>query len=329
VELADRLDVWVREGLITRAEADAIAAFESRPGAMGARDDAMTTAVRAPAAQASASEALAYLGAALAIAAAGTLLGRIWDELSTPARVAIPAFVAATLLVVGWRLRGTGSPPMERLSHIAWFLSSIALGWMAAIVVSDGLGLAERATYVAIGASLVISAGILYVLRPATLEQLAVLAGTMFLAIGLGWGSSSAIGWLFWIVGVAWIVLGARRLLVEAPPALGMGAVVVLVGCVLIATAGGDVGSWVSIVSSAGLIGAGVGLRSQSMLVVGAIGLFFSTIAVVQRYVEGSAGIAAGLLVAAGVVLAVAFVVSRFEPTTWRRRPASEAQANR
>jgi hypothetical protein len=328
VDLSDRLDAWVRAGLITRSEADGIAAFEGRPG--GVPPPTATPAGTAgPIGRASASEGLAYLGAALAIAAGGTLLARIWGDLSTPARILIPAVVAMALFVVGWRLRDAVPGPLQRLCAISWFFSAAALGWATAVAVSDGLGLQERATFLGIGTTVVVYAGALYLVRPVTIQQLAVLTGAMFLAIGIGWGTATGIGWIFWIVGVGWILLGARGLLVDAPAALSMGSVVVLFGCLLIATGSAEVGTWVGVVSSAGLIGAGVALRSQQMLVLGVIGLFFSTLAVVRVYVEGSTGIAIGLLAAAAVVLAAAFVVSRFDPAAWRRRRAIPPQVGR
>ena len=64
-------------------------------------------------------------------------------------------------------------------------------------------------------------------------------------------------------------------------------------------------------VSSGGLIGAGVGLRRNSVMVIGRVGLFFSTFATIEQYVEGSTGIALGLLVAGVLVSAVAYGVWR------------------
>ena len=71
--------------------------------------------------------------------------------------------------------------------------------------------------------------------------------------------------------------------------------------------------------TAAGLIGVSVGIRHTSMLVLGAVGLFFSTFGTIQQYVEGTTGIAIGLLVAGVVVLALALVVSRLtSPSRWR-----------
>jgi hypothetical protein len=65
------------------------------------------------------------------------------------------------------------------------------------------------------------------------------------------------------------------------------------------------------VVSSAGLIGAGAGLRHTGLMVIGTIALFFSTIGTIELYVEGTTGIAVGLLVAGALVSAVAVAVWR------------------
>jgi amino acid transporter len=58
------------------------------------------------------------------------------------------------------------------------------------------------------------------------------------------------------------------------------------------------------------------------MLVLGAVGLFFSMFGTIQQYVEGTTGIAIGLLVAGVVVLALALIVSRLtSPRRWRIDP--------
>ena len=64
-QIERHLDTWVSQRLITRAEADAIVAFEAHP-----REE------RARSRMGPLTEALAYLGGALAVAAVGVLLDR-------------------------------------------------------------------------------------------------------------------------------------------------------------------------------------------------------------------------------------------------------------
>jgi hypothetical protein len=165
----------------------------------------------------------------------------------------------------------------------------------------------------------VLFAGALYLARPSTLQQLALVGGAILVAVGLAEDSLTAMGVGFWVVGAAWIVLGWRRLLVEPHTASTAGALLVLVGALFFSVQHEEVGAWVSVLTAAGLIGVSVGIRQTSMLVLGAIGLFFSTFGTIQQYVEGTTGIAVGLLVAGVAVLALALVVSRLtSPSRWR-----------
>jgi hypothetical protein len=307
--LAQRLDIWVAEDVISRADADAIAAFESRRGPVP-RVRGVTPVT----------EALAYLGAALAVAAGGTIAGGEWEGLSTAGRIAVPGTLWLVLFGVGWSIRRATSPPRVRLARILWFLSAAALTWTVGSVVVDGFR-AERWPLWS-GVAVVLYAGALYIARPATLQQLALVGGVILLTVGLTEDLQAATGVAFWTVGVAWILLGWRRLLVQPGTASTVGSLLVLVGALLISTQHEEVGAWFSVLTAVGLIGVSVGIQHTSMLVLGAIGLFFSTFGTIQQYVEGTTGIAIGLLAAGVVVLGLALIVSRLtSPSRWRIDP--------
>jgi hypothetical protein len=311
--LAERLDIWVAERVISRADADAIAAFESRrtPAPRGRSVTPVT-------------EALAYLGAALAVAAGGTVVGGEWDGLSTAGRIAVSGTIWLVLFGVGWYLHGATSPPRVRLARVLWVLSVASLAWTMSSVVADGFR-AERWPLWS-GAAAVLFGGALYLARPSTLQQLALAGGLILLAVGLAEDSLTTMGVAFWVFGAAWILLGWRRLLVGPDAASTVGSVLALIGALVFSIQHEEVGAWLSVLTAAGLIGVSVGIRHTAMLVIGAIGLFFSTFGTIQQYVEGTTGIAIGLLVASVVVLALALIVSRLtSPTRWRiqRGPAS------
>jgi hypothetical protein len=304
--LAQRLDIWVAERVISRADADAIAAFESRrtPVPRGRGVTPVT-------------EALAYLGAALAVAAGGTVVGGEWDGLSTAGRIAVPGTIWLVLFGVGWWIRGAASPPQDRLARVLWLLSAASLAWTVSSVVASGFR-AERWPLWS-GAAVVLFAGVLYLARPGTLQQLALVGGVILLAVGLAEDSWTAMGVAFWAIGATWILLGWRRLLVQPGTASTIGALLVLIGALLFSVRYEEVGAWLSVLSAAGLIGVSVGIRHTAMLVLGAIGLFFSTFGTIQQYVEGTTGIAIGLLAAGVLVLALALIVSRLtSPSRWR-----------
>ena len=312
--LSERLDVWVAERVISRADADAIAAFESRRAPVP-RGRGVTPVT----------EALAYLGAALAVAAGGTLVGGEWDGLSTAGRIAVPGAIWLVLFGAGWWIGSATSPAQGRLARVLWFLSAASLSWTVGSVVADGFG-AERWPLWS-GAAVVLYAGALYLARPATLQQLALVGGLVLLAVGLAEDSWTVMGVAFWAIGAAWILLGWRRLLVQPGTASTVGSLLALIGALLFSIRHEEVGAWSSVLTAAGLIGVSVGIRQTAMLVLGAIGLFFSTFGTIQQYVEGTTGIAIGLLVAGVVVLALALIVSRLtSPSRWRTdRRAQEA----
>ena len=304
--LAERLDIWVAERVISRADADAIAAFEARRAA-APRGRGVTPVT----------EALAYLGAALAVAAGGTVVGGEWDGLSMAGRIAVPGAIWLLLFGAGWWIRGATSPPQVRLGRVLWLLSAASLAWTVSSVVANGFR-AERWPLWS-GAAVVLFAGALYLARPGTLQQLALVGGVVLLGIGLAEDSWTAMGVGFWAIGAAWILLGWRRLLVRPDTASTVGSLLVLTGVLLFSVQNEEVGAWVSVLSAAGLIAVSVGIRHTAMLVLGAVGLFISLFGTIQQYVEGTTGIAIGLLVAGIVVLALALVVSRLtSPSRWR-----------
>ena len=299
-DLTERLDTWVSEGVVSKVAADAIAAFESerRPPLSGPR---VTPVV----------EGLAYLGGALAVAAAGTALGGQWSQLATPLRISIAAAIWLSLLLAGWWFRDGPTPPLVRLSRILWLLSAAALAWTSELVFDDGFDVDGQARFAASGAATAVYAAALYLARPSSLQQLAMVGGVLMLAFAFMEDSPTATGWVIWLLGIAWIVLGWRRVLVEPEAAMTIGSTLVILGTIFVAVREEEIGAWLAVASSGGLIGAGVGLRRTAVMVIGTIGLFFSTFATIEQYVEGSTGIALGLLVAGVLVSAVAFGVWR------------------
>ena len=301
-QIKRHLDTWVSRRLITRAEADAIAAFEALPGEERARSRMGRL-----------TEALAYLGGALAVAAAGVLLGQVWEDLPTAARIAVPGAIWMVLFGLGWRLREARQPALGRLGSVLWFVSPAALAWCVNVAAMDGFGLRERWPLLWSGAAVSAYAVALYALRPAILHQIALVVGLGMLASGL-FGSAQAVGYAIWVIGIAWILLGWRDVLVGRDAALTIGSVAALFGVTMIPVPGG---LWIGLVTSAALIGLSVALRQSPMLALGGIGLFASTIGTIQHYVRGTTGVAIGLLVAGIVMLALALLVSRLKPTRW------------
>jgi hypothetical protein len=307
-----RLDAWSAERLITPEQAEAIRAYEASRTTRSERDKSRTTPL---------TEALAYLGVALAFAAFAVLLGRFWSDLATGARIAVPALLASALFVVGWGTRDAPDPAVGRVSHVAWFLSAAAVAWCATQLAVDGFDAADGWPLLWAGLATSVYASALYLVRPAALQHVALLIGLAMLAGGVLFDSGVAAWSAIWALGIVWIVLGWRGVLKGRGTAYTIGTIVALVAAALVAVNAADGWMWLVVVTSAVLIGAAVALRETPMLVLAAIGLFAGTLATVDHYVGGGAGAAIGLLVAAVVVLAVAVIASR------RRRPPARRLA--
>jgi hypothetical protein len=306
-DLDRRLDAWSRERLITHEQAQEIRAYEASRTTRPERDRSPTTPL---------TEALAYLGVALALAAVSVFVGRFWSDLATGARIAIPALIALVLFVVGWGTRDAPDPAVGRVSHVAWFFSAAAVAWCAAQLAVDGFDATDRWPLLWAGLATSVYASVLYLLRPAALQHVALLIGLAMLAGGVLFDSGVAAWSVIWALGLVWIILGWRGVLKGRGTAYTIGTIVALVSVALVAVNAANGWIWLVVVTSAVLIGAAVALGETPMLVLAAIGLFAGTIATVDHYVGGGAGAAMGLLVAAIVVLAVAVIASRR-----RRRP--------
>ncbi|MGZ4129694.1 MAG: DUF2157 domain-containing protein [Actinomycetota bacterium] len=301
-DLDGHLDLWSKEHLISTEQAGAIWAYEAYRVARPETERSETTPL---------TEALAYLGAGLAVAALAAILGRSWSDLATAVRIAIPAALAVVLFVVGWLTRHRADPAVARVSHVAWFLSTAAVAWFGAVLMIDGFGATGRWPLLVAGAAASVWAGELYLLRPSALQQVALLIGLAMLAGGLLFDSPAAAWSVIWALGVVWIVLGWRGVLTGRGTACTVGAIVAIVAGPAAASMVDPGLIWLAIVNAAALTAAAVALRQTPMLVLAAIGLFQGTVATTDHYLHGGIGAAVGLLVAGIVVLAIAFVASR------------------
>jgi Predicted membrane protein (DUF2157) len=307
-DLNGRLEAWSEERLITPEQADAIRVYEASRGAHPLRETGRTTPV---------TEALAYLGVALAVAALTVIVGRSWADLSTGAHIAIPGLIALALFVVGWATRDGSDPAVGRVSHVAWFFSAAAIAWFAIELAVGGFDETDRWPLLWAGLATAVYAGALYLLRPAALQHVALLIGLVMLAGAVLFDSGVAAWSAIWALGALWIVLGWKGVLVGRATACTIGTIVALVSVGLVVVNAGPGWSWLAVVNAAVLIGAAVVLRQTPMLVLAAIGLFAGTVTTIDHYIGGGTGTAVGLLVAGILVLAVAVLVAR------RRRPES------
>lgn len=302
-ELPGRLDRWVRASLITREQADAILGFERsrRPGA-------------APRSIPLVTEALAYLGAALALAALFVFLSQTWDDLRVGGRLGVLGVVAAAFFAGGFVLRARPEPAIDRLASVLWALSAGFVGGFAAILATDGFDASDRGGFIAAGAAGSIYAAGLYAASRRTLQQLALAAGLVVLAAGLFWESAAGIGIAIIVLGLAWLGLGWLERLSPSRTAFAIGALGLLIGPLFLAEPALAAALVVGVLGSAGLIVASIGLRQTVLLGLGTAGLFVYLTWAIGHYLGETIGLPLALLVAGLAAIAVAVVVARIRP---------------
>jgi hypothetical protein len=303
--LPRHLDEWVRASLITEAQADAIRAFEDR---------------RAPRASITLiSEALGYLGAALAAAAAAVLVGRSWNDASPGLRILLPGVASLAMVAAGWSLRRTEDAAIARLASVLWLLAAGLSGWFGGQLASDGFDASDQGVVLGVGIGVTVTAVPLYLVRRRTLQQLAVIAGLMILAAGTFWGSGISVGLAYLVLGFGWTALGWMGGAEPRRVSLTLGPLAGLTGALVVSGDRTNVGVWLGIAVSVGLVAASVSLRHTPMLGLGVGGLFAFSVWAIGFYFGETIGTPLVLLVAGLILLAVAFVAARLRGLTSER----------
>jgi len=231
--LPRHLDEWVRASLITAAQADAIQAFEHRKAPR-----ASITLI---------TEALGYLGAALAAAAAAVLVGRSWNDASSGLRILLPGAASLVMVAAGWMLRRAEDPAIARLASVLWLLAAGLAGWFGGQLAFDGFDASDRGVVFGVGIGVAVTAVPLYLLRRRTLQQLAVITGLMILAAGTFWGSGMSVGLAYLIIGLAGTALGWMGWAEPRRVSLTLGPLAALTGALVASGDRTSLGVWLGI----------------------------------------------------------------------------------
>ncbi len=290
--LHDHIDRWVEATIISRDEAEAIERFETEhPGR--------------PATTPLVVEALAYLGGALALAAATVVLSRTtWAAGVWEAALGAGATIC---FVSGWLLRRSEEPAIGRLVDVLWGVAVALAGWCAGLVAYDLFDLRGRPLGVICGAVATAFGLVLYAQRRRMIQQLAVFVGLLITVEQLVLSQLSH-SLITVVLGAGWVVLGWRELVVPRRPALWFGSAAAMIGGMI---APDPIGLALGLIVAVLLIAASVILREPVMLALGVLGLFESLIRTIWHYFHGSTAMPIALVVAGGVVFAAALVLAR------------------
>lgn len=307
-DLDRMLERWTDADLITPDQAQAIRAAEMRAGSTSSAVPALA-------------EVIAYVGAIFALSAVGFIASRVWAKLAVGEQLGMVALATGVLWAGGWWMRGGRNPVRDRLVSVLWFLSAGGIGWFADIAATD-LWDVEDGYALIIGLALTLYAGLLYLYRRTSLQQIAVAGGVGFLCGGLSdiAGGDSWFGLFLWIAGVGWIVLARVGVVTPERTGFALGAVGALTGAQAVALQffenPNGWGLALGLLSAAALLYLSVLFAEMVLLGLGAVGLFIFIVQIIEEYLADGLGAPLALLVAGIALLAVALVAVRLKDRT-------------
>ncbi|WP_296664808.1 DUF2157 domain-containing protein [Demequina sp.] len=329
--LDTRLDQWVEAGLISpdtasdlrlyESEHAADLAFEVAPesptGAVVATPAAPSAPaaepVGAPRALVIVGEVVGYLGALLIVSAVAFLLSRTWSDLSDVGRIGLVAGLTVIVAGAGALTARATQPPAQRLASVLLVATVALTGWLTWTVVHDGVEVSDDSAALWVTGAIAVTAGAIYAVRRRALAQLALLAGlvAVLAAAMRPWDEGTGgtwVGVLWAVLGVAWVVLAATRLLVPPAPGLVAGGFLAVFGMLLSATDDQRaVVLGVAVALSVAMLAVAIRRRDLMALIVpGAIGLLSNLPQLIQELVSDTLATWLAMLVAGLALVGIA-----------------------
>lgn len=300
------VDEWVAEGILGPDQADRIKARS--------KDVELTVLPSRRLSKASlAIEALSYLGGAIIVVGTLSLVAQYWEELTTGLRLVIVGAACAGMLASGFAVPDRLQEAAARLRAVLWLAATAAMFGFLALVASDVLDLNGQDLLLVASAGTALTAGALWALRPAPVQQLAMMVSLMItaaVAIADFVSTDSLPGLGVWGVAAVWVALGWRQVLRPPRLAVTAGAASMVVGAML--TSAEDAGIVLALATTAAIIAAAMASRDLVLLSVGAVAaLVVLPTAVSTWYPDTLAAPLALLVVGACLVLAAVWTSRR------------------
>jgi hypothetical protein len=298
VDLRERIDVWIRAGIIDPHQAGRILALESRPSEHVGR-------------RARIAEVVGYVGAAFALAAVALLIGEAWSDLIAWARVLLAGLLSFIALGAGVLLRSRTEPALHRLVGVLWLAGLAGLAWQVGILAAEVLDVPSRWVPTVVGAAPLFVAPWLLRIGRHVLVQLATLAALGVTVVGTLSAlaplelDALALGALLVGGGASWGLAGAGGWLGPRTSAEVSGAVIMFIGTQVLAGAGWPRGAQVlAVVLAVAFVALSLPGGHPHLLYIGAVGLFVSVPRLVFTLFADTFGAPATLLTV-GVLLIV------------------------
>jgi len=312
--LAGRLDEWVRAGLITADQRQAIATHEAHPGGRAHPFRVVPQTDVAPA-PSLVTEALGYLGGVIMLVGAGLLVGMYWADLSVALRLALVGGAAVALVVAGAAVPDRFGAPAGRLRSALWALGVAATGAFFTILSVDVLDRTDEDALIVLAPPTAILAAVLWRLRRTWLQQLALLVPVVLWAAAAALqisDSDTSPGLAMWVVGVIWAAVAWGGLLEPREVGVATGALAAGFGAMTMSgTNIADLGVLMGLTTALGLVALALRERNLAWLGVGAVLLMWTAPRAIVEWFPGQASAALTLLVTGGLLVGAAVWVAR------------------
>lgn len=307
-DLEQHLDEWREAGLLENRQIEAIEHFEEEHHP-----------VEEPRRIPVVAEAIGYLGAALASAAVMFFAINQWKEWSDVTRVVVLGVATIAAFGAGWFTRTSDEPAIRRFSSV--LLTGTVAGTAATTVLLCNDVLDVRESYgaqYAGGAALVVATGIYLGIRRHMLLQLAMM-GALLLTILPGFDrlpvneSQPWAGLTMIALGATWFVLGWREVLTPARGARIVGPIVALMGASAMYD-GAPERSWallVAVVIAIAIVGLSILFQQPELTFIGSVFTFQNLLIWLNETLKGTLAVPIALLVAGGMALGAALVLTR------------------
>jgi hypothetical protein len=266
-------------------------------------------------------EVAGYVGAPAAATAAGIIVAR--SSLGTAGRMLVAGLFVAVLLAVGFAV-GDVEKRVVRLRSVMWFGAVLAWFALVEILVFDVGGLGSRTGVVVASILATAGAGPVWWLCRRSLQQIAVFLSLVAVVTAIAFPTPSlsgfdttTVGVLVWLLGLAWLILGARGLVLPRRTALVVGTITALLAPVYLLRTGSSIGGEVlGFVTAVGVFVAGGRFDDRAVEGLAIVGLAATSSAVVAEHLRDPEALAVVALLVGLGLLGV---------TIWLTRPSSGA----
>lgn len=303
----DPVSDWVAEGIISEEQAQRIRAREDLArGAVAppGRPSMMPLVI----------EALGYLGGAIVVVATILIGSRYWADLTSTVRLGLLGAAALLLLAGGWLVPERLGDVGTRMRSVVWVVSTGAVAGFLGVLAGQVADLHGSNLALVVTGGAAAYAMVLFVIRPAVLQQMAMMGllggtATAALAALVGGDSWPAVG--LWVLGVAWMVLGQVGVLRPTGVTRAGGATLAVFGAMFSALPGADPAIAFSLVTVTAIVVLAVAVSDLALLGIGSLGAIQAIITAANEWFPDSVVAAVALLLVGGGLVGAAIWIAR------------------